>query len=326
MNEHNVEAKDIKEICLRYFRGESTLEDERFIHERLSDGSLSMDDFRSMEKDWLESESSSFGKSASYSSLQREIRSRRWKRLVFRRLIPAVGAAAAAVAAVALFVNIFYGKDPVTTTCSTAFLETKEVVLPDSSRVSLNSATTLTYDSDFNKKDRIVTLSGEAFFDVAKNPSKPFVVRMKDAEITVKGTSFNVSAYDGENGIQAALVTGQIQFQTGKDYIYLSPGEVIIYNRLDRSMSKSRRDVSQYCSWMEGRLDCESITLEWLFTRLTSLYGVKIDYTPVRYKDRTIRVILDTSESLDDVLGALSVIVPIKWTWRDDGRITIMEK
>jgi len=53
MNEHNVEAKDIKEICLRYFRGESTLEDERFIHERLSDGSLSMDDFRSMEKDWL---------------------------------------------------------------------------------------------------------------------------------------------------------------------------------------------------------------------------------------------------------------------------------
>ena len=113
MNEHNVEAKDIKEICLRYFRGESTLEDERFIHERLSDGSLSMDDFRPMEKDWLESESSSFGKSASYSSLQREIRSRRWKRLVFRRLIPAVGAAAAAVA---LFVNIFYGKDPVTTT------------------------------------------------------------------------------------------------------------------------------------------------------------------------------------------------------------------
>lgn len=323
MNEHNVEPKDIKEICLRYFRGESTLEDERFIHESLSDGSLSMDDFRSMEKDWLESESSSVGKSASYSRVRREIRSRRWKRLALRRLIPAVGAAAAVVA---LFVNIFFGKDQVTTTCSTAFLEIKEVVLPDSSRVSLNSATTLTYDSDFNKKDRIVTLSGEAFFDVAKNPSKPFVVRMKDAEITVKGTSFNVSAYDGENGIQAALLTGQIQFQTGKDYIYLSPGEVITYNRLDRSMSKSRRDVSQYCSWMEGRLDCESITLDWLFSRLTSLYGVKIDYTPVRYKDRTIRVILDTSESLDDVLGALSVIVPIKWKWQDDDRITIMEK
>lgn len=313
----------IKEKCFRYFRGESTYEDEVSIRESLSDGKLSMDDFRTMEKDWCDSERPTAGQRMAYARLTGKIKARRWKRLALRRLIPAVGAAAAAVA---LFVNIFFGKDPVTTTCSTAFLEIKEVVLPDSSRVSLNSATTLTYDSDFNKKDRIVTLSGEAFFDVSKNPSKPFVVRMKDAEITVKGTSFNVSAYDGENGIQAALVTGQIQFQTGKDYIYLSPGEVINYNRLDRSMSKSRRDVSQYCSWMEGRLDCESITLDWLFSRLTSLYGVKIDYTPVRYKDRTIRVILDTSESLDDVLGALSVIVPIKWKWQDDGRITIMEK
>lgn len=323
MNEQDTMTGDIKEICLRYFRGESTFEDERIIRGSLSDGSLPMEEFRALEKEWLGSESASSGKRTSFSGIQREISSRRWKRLALRWLVPATGAAAAVIC---LFVSLFYSKDPVVTTCSTAFLETREVILPDSSKVKLNSATTLTYDSGFNRKDRIVTLSGEAFFDVTKNPSKPFVVRMKEAEITVKGTSFNVSAYDGENGIQAALVSGQIQFQTGKDYIYLSPGEVIIYNRLDRSMSKSRRDVSQYCSWMEGRLDCESITLEWLFTRLTSLYGVKIDYTPVRYKDRTIRVILGTSESLDDVLGALSVIVPIKWTWRDDGRITIMEK
>lgn len=323
MNEQDTPTGDIKEICLRYFRGESTFEDESIIRGSLSDGSLTMEEFRALEKEWLGSESASSGKRASYSRIQREISSRRWKRFALRWLVPAAGAAAAVIC---LFVSLFYSKDPVVTTCSTAFLETREVILPDSSKVRLNSATTLTYDSGFNKKDRTVTLSGEAFFDVAKNPSKPFVVRMKDAEITVKGTSFNVSAYDGENGIQAALVTGQIQFQTGKDYIYLSPGEVITYNRLDRSMSKSRRDVSQYCSWMEGRLDCESITLDWLFTRLTSLYGVKIDYIPVRYKDRTIRVILDTSESLDDVLGALSVIVPIKWKWQDDGRITIMEK
>lgn len=322
MNEQDIPTGDIKEICLRYFRGESTFEDERLIRGRIMDGSLTMEEFRAIEKEWLASESALSGKRVSYSGIYSEIRSRRRKRFLFRRIFPAVGVAAAAVA---LIVNLFYGKEPVTTTCSTAFLETKVVVLPDSSRVRLNSATTLTYDSGFNKKDRTVTLSGEAFFDVAKNPSNPFVVRMKDAEITVKGTSFNVSAYDGEDGIQAALLTGQIQFQTGKDYIYLSPGEVITYNRLDRSMSKSSRDVSQYCSWMEGRLDCESITLDWLFSRLTSLYGVKIDYTPVRYKDKTIRVILDTSESLDDVLGALSVIVPIKWTWQDDGRITIRE-
>ena len=149
---------------------------------------------------------------------------------------------------------------------------------------------------------------------------------MSDASITVKGTSFNVSAYDGENGIQAALLTGQIQFQTGKDYIYLSPGEVISYDRIDRSMSKSRRDVNQYRSWLDGKLDCEYVTLDWLFSRLTSLYGTQIHYNPVKYRNKTFRVILDTHESIDDVLEALTVIVPISWAWQDDGSIAIAEK
>ena len=250
-----------KEKCFKYFRGESTYEDEVSIRESLSEGRLSMDDFRAMEKDWCENERPTAGQRMAYARLAGSINARRWKRLLMRISVPV---AAAVAAIVALFINLINDKENPVSTFSTAYLETKMVVLPDSSKVWLNSATTLTYDSDFNKKDREVTLSGEAFFDVSKNPSKPFIVRMSDASITVKGTSFNVSAYDGENGIQAALLTGQIQFQTGRDYIYLSPGEVIFYDRIDRSMGKYRRDVSQYLSWLDGKLDCESVTLDWL--------------------------------------------------------------
>ena len=312
----------LKEKCLRYFRGKSTYEDEIFINQCLSDGRLSMDEFRNMEKDWSESEIPTNEQRMAFMKISGKVKSRRWKRLMLKLAVPA---AAAVVLIAVLSIHLFMGREEAVTTYSTAYLETEYIVLPDSSKVWLNSATTLTYGSDFNKRDREVTLSGEAFFDVAKNPSKPFIVRMKDAEITVKGTSFNVTAYDGENGIQAALMTGQIQFRTGKDYIYLSPGEVISYNHQDRSMSKSRKDVNQYCSWLEGKLDCESITLDLLFSRLTSLYGTEINYVPVKYKDKAIRVMLDTRESMDDVLGALSVIVPISWTWQDDGSITITE-
>ena len=312
----------LKEKCLRYFRGKSTYEDEIFINQCLSDGRLSMDEFRNMEKDWSESEIPPNEQRMAFMKISGKVKSRRWKRLMLKLAVPA---AAAVVLIAVLSIHLFMGREEAVTTYSTAYLETEYIVLPDSSKVWLNSATTLTYGSDFNKRDREVTLSGEAFFDVAKNPSKPFIVRMKDAEITVKGTLFNVTAYDGENGIQAALMTGQIQFRTGKDYIYLSPGEVISYNRDDRSMSKSRKDVNQYCSWLEGKLDCESITLDMLFSRLTSLYGTEINYVPVKYKDKAIRVMLDTRESMDDVLGALSVIVPISWTWQDDGSITITE-
>lgn len=314
---------ELKEKCFRYFRGKSTYEDEIFIDECLSDGRLSMDEFRNMEKDWSESEVPSKEQRMAFMKVSGKIKARRWRRLMLKVAVPA---AAAVVLVAVLSIHLFMGREEAVTTYSTAYLETEYIVLPDSSKVWLNSATTLTYGSDFNKRDREVTLSGEAFFDVSKNPSKPFVVRMKDAEITVKGTSFNVTAYDGENGIQAALLTGQIQFQTGQDYIYLSPGEVISYNRQDRSMSKSRKDVNQYCSWLEGKLDCESITLDLLFSRLTSLYGTEINYVPVKYKDKAIRVMLDTQESMDDVLGALSVIVPISWTWQDDGSITITER
>ena len=312
----------LKEKCLRYFRGKSTYEDEIFINQCLSDGRLSMDEFRNMEKDWSESEIPTNEQRMAFMKISGKVKSRRWKRLMLKLAVPA---AAAVVLIAVLSIHLFMGREEAVTTYSTAYLETEYIVLPDSSKVWLNSATTLTYGSDFNKRDGEVTLSGEAFFDVAKNPSKPFIVRMKDAEITVKGTLFNVTAYDGENGIQAALMTGQIQFRTGKDYIYLSPGEVISYNRDDRSMSKSRKDVNQYCSWLEGKLDCESITLDMLFSRLTSLYGTEINYVPVKYKDKAIRVMLDTRESMDDVLGALSVIVPISWTWQDDGSITITE-
>jgi len=73
-------------------------------------------------------------------------------------------------------------------------------------------------------------------------------------------------------------------------------------------------------------LDCESVTLDWLFSRLTSLYGTRIHYNPVEYRNKTFRVILDTNESIDDVLEALTVIVPISWAWQDDGSIAIAEK
>ena len=170
-----------KEKCFKYFRGESTYEDEVSIRESLSEGRLSMDDFRAMEKDWCENERPTAGQRMAYARLTGSINARRWKRLLMRISVPV---AAAVAAIVALFINLINDKENPVSTFSTAYLETKMVVLPDSSKVWLNSATTLTYDSDFNKKDREVTLSGEAFFDVSKNPSKPLRFAYNDEDTT----------------------------------------------------------------------------------------------------------------------------------------------
>ena len=88
----------IKEKCFRYFRGESTYEDEVSIRESLSDGKLSMDDFRTMEKDWCDSERPTAGQRMAYAKLTGKIKARRWKRLLLWISVPAAAAGAVIVA------------------------------------------------------------------------------------------------------------------------------------------------------------------------------------------------------------------------------------
>ena len=110
-----------------------------------------------------------------------------------------------------------------------------QVVLPDNSKVWLNSNTTIKYPSNFNQKDRKVYIDGEAYFDVTHNLSKPFIVNTTSFAIKVYGTTFNVSAYKGDNTIETTLVKGKISI-TGlnikgdkSDEIILMPHESFKY-------------------------------------------------------------------------------------------------
>ena len=89
--------------------------------------------------------------------------------------------------------------------------------LPDGSVVWLNSQTTLTYDEDFGKKDRKVTLDGEAYFDVARNEKCPFIVHTHAMDIEVLGTKFNVEAYAKQQNFEASLIQGKIKIKSPSD-------------------------------------------------------------------------------------------------------------
>ena len=87
----------------------------------------------------------------------------------------------------------------------------KPVTLPDGTKVYLNRNTTLSYGKDFNEKVRTVTLTGEAFFDVAKNPSRPFIIKTATTEIKVVGTSFNVMAYLESDSVLVSVQSGVVE-------------------------------------------------------------------------------------------------------------------
>lgn len=131
------------------------------------------------------------------------------------------------------------------------------IVLPDSSRVWLNSESYLKYPVRFAKNERNVILQGEGYFSVRKNVDSRFTVQTPHhTQIQVLGTEFNVEAYEKEDEVNTTLVSGKVQFQydseRGKKRMDLLPGEKITYNSISGEVFVSRAAVLSDISWKEG--------------------------------------------------------------------------
>ncbi len=101
----------------------------------------------------------------------------------------------------------------------------KELILADGSKVWLNAASSLKFPGQFDGPEREVELSGEGFFEVTNNSSKPFRVKIKDAEVEVLGTHFNVMAYEDESISRTTLIDGAVRMESGNQFVVLKPGE-----------------------------------------------------------------------------------------------------
>ena len=101
----------------------------------------------------------------------------------------------------------------------------KELILADGSKVWLNAASSLKFPNQFDGPERVVELSGEAFFEVTNNSNKPFRVKIKDAEVEVLGTHFNVMAYEDESISRTTLIEGSVRMESGAEPVVLKPGE-----------------------------------------------------------------------------------------------------
>ena len=152
-----------------------------------------------------------------------------------------------------------------------------ELVLPDGTKVQLNGASAIMCDLD-SRDHRTVTLSGEAFFDVAKDPGRPFRVQVSDMQIEVLGTSFNVNAYDPDV-VETSLITGKVKI-TGKnlsDEYSLNKGDKAVYRRSDGSVSITKADIHLETGWLDEYLIFDSEPLEEVIRKVERWYGVDIE-------------------------------------------------
>lgn len=189
--------------------------------------------------------------------------------------------------------------------------ERKTVILPDSTKVMLNCGAKLILADDFNETERCVDLDGEAFFEVARNPEKPFIVCCRDNEYIVRGTSFNISSYANDRFSIVTLHTGRLEARVHEDVIMLKPGDEL---RIDRSMnqiSKLTVDISNSAKWRDsGQLTFSSLPLKYVANQLSHKYNAKINVHG-SIEDIAYDGQLD-KESLQDALRLISMTAPVE--------------
>lgn len=180
------------------------------------------------------------------------------------------------------------------------------IVLPDGTKVSLNSNTELTYDIREGDHRNVRIVKGEAFFDVTKDPDNPFIVSVGEMNITVLGTKFNVNA-NGDK-IETSLFTGSVRLSVEDSNYegYLVPGKKSIYEEKNHKMTITDNNPSLDAGWKDGYLVFYSAPLKTVLKQIENWYGVKITLQNKKLASDLITGSFH-NETLESVLQSLSM-------------------
>jgi transmembrane sensor len=180
-----------------------------------------------------------------------------------------------------------------------------KVQLPDGSNVWLNSTSTIRFPTSFAGQERNVAVNGEAFFEVAKDPNKPFKVRVPDMEIQVIGTRFNVKAYKEDGVVKTTLFDGRVKVKVGSQTAVLSPGEqaVLMKNKRLKKI-KDNNAVEQAKAWKQHKFDFNGDDLKTIMNELGRWYGYEIKFIG-DFSIETYTGIFQRTKKLSDILNYL---------------------
>ncbi|MDU1890105.1 MAG: FecR domain-containing protein [Dysgonomonas sp.] len=201
-----------------------------------------------------------------------------------------------------------------------------EITLADGTRVYINSDSKVIYDGSYNKKDRILTLEGEAYFEVAKNTEKPFIVKANGLDVEALGTSFNVKAYKTEELVSITLIEGKVKVSDSEDETLMNPNERIEYNLTNKSFAKSElHPNADHLLWRSSQLAFYGESLEEVCNTLTRMYNCTFEFKSEAVKKYTYNGII-RNNSLTNVLDFISQTASIKYEFKSDNTIVIYKK
>lgn len=195
--------------------------------------------------------------------------------------------------------------------------ERSQVQLADGSSVMLNVDSELRLPKTFHQEERVVELTGEAYFEVETDPDRPFIVETEDASVEVHGTAFNLQDYPDADQVHVAVKEGGVsvrpkQANKKREAARLQSGEVGSVTRQDATVTTKMDDVSAYLGWTEGRLVFEDTPLSTVAVRLERWYDVEVHVQDASLDSRRLTANLK-SQSLEHVLDVIAASLGIQY-------------
>lgn len=186
----------------------------------------------------------------------------------------------------------------------------KEVTLKDGTKVWLKQNSKIEISDAFNEEERKIILSGNAFFDVAKNPNKPFVIAASDIDVKVLGTSFSIN--QNNKLIKVSVKTGKVNVSSELQETDLLPNEAVSYEKGSKEFTLSIIIDKNHWAWTDKKLSFEETELKDVIAKIEETYKVKIDYN--RSYDQVSFTGKFNNSNIEEIIKILNSSLNIKFS------------
>ncbi|WP_164111767.1 MULTISPECIES: FecR domain-containing protein [Sphingobacterium] len=201
--------------------------------------------------------------------------------------------------------------------------QTLRLKLPDASVVNLNSDSQVEIYASFGKRQRELTLSGEAFFEVAHDKAIPFVVHAKNTAVTVLGTQFNMSAYKEDGLTATTLVSGSVQVEAGNGQVRIKPGQQARAGATAKIQVEDNVDMGSILAWRDGYFRFRDVPIRLIMADLAKWYAIEGVEFKAGSTDRFTGS-LKRSKKLSDVLASIEQVSDLRFDIQE-GRVIVMK-
>lgn len=195
-----------------------------------------------------------------------------------------------------------------------------QINLPDGTKVWLNAASSLSFPTKFSNGSRIVKLTGEAYFEVAKNKHMPFSVKFNKQVVEVLGTQFNINSYTDEGADKTTLFEGSVRLSQGSKQVVLKPGQQAVYEKDEMKVKDT--DLEEALAWKNGYFMFKNEDIKSIMRKIARWYDVEVSYSG-NIPDIGFGGTISRSTDISEVLNALQLTNSIHFKI-EGRRITVM--